>query len=300
MERKVIFVIGATASGKSTFIGENFGNTSAAILNVYDYQQQVYKKAGFEKQIPLGMEFKCLYEANEMLLNDILLHLHQGETVVVEQTLYKAKRRIYYTDKIKAMFPQIIIEIYIMQPSDSLWKSYIKKRDLRGSFQVYKNAADIIEFPNPSEGFDKIFEVSDVGTKMRIDPPNDEIIRLSRKELEEEKKRMQCEAKAENDRKRILSSMHKRPFWHYCECCGKKSFITADQAFNEGWDYPPQIGSFGLLGPRTCGDCEITSTLYWKIHQQALPIVIENSLSDKDLITWKRIKAEPYSLLEKE
>lgn len=300
MEQKIIFVIGATATGKSTFIREKFADAPVSILNVYDYQQQAYANAGFEKQVPLGMEFKCLYEANKNLLTDIQSNLQQGKTVVVEHTLYKAKRRITYIDQIRAMFPEVIIEVYIMKPSDSRWKTYIKERNLSGSFQGYKNTADMIEFPNPSEGFDKIFEVSDVGVQLRMLPPNDQIIQLARKELEEEEVRVQRETEAEKERINLLASMSERPFWHYCECCGKKSFITAEQAFNEGWDYPPQIGSFGLLGPRTCGDCRITDTLYWKIQQQAIPIVIEQSLSDKDLTTWKRIKSEPYSLLEED
>jgi hypothetical protein len=92
--------------------------------------------------------------------------------------------------------------------------------------------------------------------------------------------------------------MNTRPFWHYCEVCGKKEFITADEAFNGGWDYPPQIGSFGMLSPRTCGDCTMENTLYMKINSPGrLPIVFEKELTPEELITWRRIKAEPESLL---
>lgn len=56
----VTFVIGATASGKTTFIQNCFSNNrNTVILNVYDYQQAAYKEAGFGKHIPLGQEFKC-------------------------------------------------------------------------------------------------------------------------------------------------------------------------------------------------------------------------------------------------
>ena len=91
--------------------------------------------------------------------------------------------------------------------------------------------------------------------------------------------------------------MNSRPFWHYCEVCGAKVFCTAQDAFNAGWDYPPQLGTFGFLGPRTCGECDITGTLYWKVQQQALPIVVESMLTEEELKTWKRIKNEPESLL---
>lgn len=92
----VTFVIGATASGKTTFIQNYFSNNrNTVILNVYDYQQAAYKEAGFGKHIPLGQEFKCLYKANENLLVDIIDTLQKGKSVVVEQgtTTEKRKRR---------------------------------------------------------------------------------------------------------------------------------------------------------------------------------------------------------------
>ena len=95
--------------------------------------------------------------------------------------------------------------------------------------------------------------------------------------------------------------MNTRPFWHYCEVCGKKEFITAQDAFDSGWDYPPKMGVFRLLSPRTCGECGIQDTLFWKISRsQGLPIVIEENLTPEELITWKRIKGEPESLLDEE
>ena len=95
--------------------------------------------------------------------------------------------------------------------------------------------------------------------------------------------------------------MKTRKFWHYCEVCGKKAFLTAEEAYNDGWDYPPNIGHFGLLGPRTCGDCLLKDTLFWKVNTSGgLPIVFEGKLSPEELITWRRIKKEPESLLEEE
>lgn len=43
----VTFVIGANATGKSTFIKNHFSDNKAVILDVYDYQQKAYKEAGF-------------------------------------------------------------------------------------------------------------------------------------------------------------------------------------------------------------------------------------------------------------
>ena len=95
--------------------------------------------------------------------------------------------------------------------------------------------------------------------------------------------------------------MKTRPFWHYCEVCGKKEYLTAQEAYDSGWDYPPSFGSFGMLSQRKCGDCGIDKTLWWRITTtQKLPIVFEESLSESELRTWRRIKEEPESLLEDE
>ena len=295
----VTFVIGAPATGKTTFINNHFSDSgNTVILNVYDYQQAAYKEAGFSKNIPLGRhEFKCLYKANQNLLFDIIKALQEGKNVVVEQTLYKAKRRIAYIDAIRNSFENIAIEVYVMCPSDAVWEEHINERKLIDSIQRLRANAKEIEFPNPSEGFDKIYEVINNDIKLRMDDPKPEIVDSARKELSEESQQMKQEEEKAKERLDLLESMNSRPFWHYCEVCGAKVFCTAQDAFNAGWDYPPQLGTFGLLGPRTCGECDITGTLYWKVQQQALPIVMESMLTEEELKTWKRIKNEPESLL---
>lgn len=294
----VTFVIGATASGKTTFIQNHFSNKrNTVILNVYDYQQAAYKEAGFSKHIPLGQEFICLYKANENLLVDIIRALQENKNVVVEQTLYKAKRRIAYIDAIRNLFENIPIEVYVMCPSDDAWEEYINERKLNASVQRLRANANEIEFPNPSEGFDKIYEVINNNIKLRMDELNPKIVDSARKELSEESEQMKQEEEKVKERLNLLESMNSRPFWHYCEVCGKRVFCTDQDAFNAGWDYPPQLGTFGLLGPRTCGECDITGTLYWEVQQQALPIVVESMLTEEKLKTWRRIKNEPESLL---
>lgn len=294
----VTFVIGAPATGKSTFITNHFSDSgNTVILNIYDYQQSAYKEAGFGKQVSLGHEFKCLYKANENLSVDIIKALQEGKNVVVEQTLYKAKRRIAYIDAIRNAVKNITIAVYVMCPSDSVWEAYIIERKLIDSIRRLRANAKEIEFPNPSEGFDEIYEVINNKIKMRMDDPKPEIVDSARKKLSEEAQQMKQEEEKAKERLDLLESMNSRPFWHYCEVCGAKVFCTAQDAFNAGWDYPPQLGAFGFLGPRTCGECDITGTLYWKVQQQALPIVVESMLTEEELKTWKRIKNEPESLL---
>ena len=294
---KLIFVIGATATGKTYFIEQNYRQTDVEILNVYDYQRRVYDEEGIGELVPFGMQFRCLMRANSMLLDDILEKLTQGRDIVVEQTFYRAKRRIAYIDEVRKI-PDVTIEVYVMCPSDALWRSNIRKRDLEGQFESYKNSAKEIEFPNIAEGMDLIYEVVDGKVKLRMDSPRPEILEAARKELAKEREKIRLEYEEEKKKSELLESMKERKFWHYCEVCGKKEFVTAKEAFNDGWDYPPNIGQFGMLGPRTCGDCLMKDTLFWKINTSGrLPVVLENELSLEELVTWRRITGEPESLL---
>lgn len=300
--QRLVFVIGATAAGKTYFIDRKYRDEDVDILNVYDYQQRAYDEAGYGESIPYGEQFRCLMKANRMLLDDIIEKLSQGRDVVVEQTFYKAKRRIAYIDEIRKA-TDVTIEVYVMSPSDALWESNLRKRELEAGFQRYKEDVDGIEFPNAAEGIDAIYEVIDGEIIPRMEPPRPEIPERAREELKQEAERLFSEDEARRKQKELIQSMNERPFWHYCEVCGKKEFITAQEAFDNGWDYPPDIGYFGLLGPRTCGNCQLTDTLYWKVHtgkKIPLPIVVEGELTPKELVTWRRIKAEPESLLIEE
>ena len=301
--QKVSFVMGATASGKTHFIEHFFADKDVDVLNIWDYQQKAYKEAGFENMMPIGVQFRCLLKANDMLLKDILEKLQCGRDVVVEQTFFKAKRRIVYVDAIReSVNAEIEIEIYVIGPSEERWQENLRIRKLEENSGSFEMKAAEIEFPNPIEGFDSIYEVSDDGAKLRLDPPLDEQFLIgARKQIADEKERIEKEDDESRKRKALLESMKTRPFWHHCEVCGKKEFLTAEDAFNRGWDYPPKMGFFGLLGPRTCGNCQMTDTLYWKIQTSGkLPIVMEGDLNDKELTTWRRIKGEPESLLNEE
>lgn len=300
---KVFFVTGATATGKTHFINHHFADQKLSILNIYDYQQKAYEEAGFKDAIPFRSQFRCLKKANEMHLHDMIEELRQGHDVVAEQTFYKAKRRIAYIDAIRKAV-DAKIEIFVMHPSDERWAENIKKRGLTGTLQGYKEQAEKeMEFPNPAEGFDEIYEVRDDEIKLQVDEVRPEIVEQARKELAEEAERISKEDEDRRKQQELLESMNTRRFWHYCEVCGRKEYITAQEAFDTGWDYPPNRGHFGLLGPRTCGRCLLKDTLFWRVNTEKkvpVPVVVDGMLTAEERITWRRIKAEPESLLEEE
>lgn len=81
---------------------------------------------------------------------------------------------------------------------------------------------------------------------------------------------------------------------HICEVCGREEVLTPDEAFEAGWDYPPKMGSFGIVSQRTCPHCPINETVWWDI-------VVEHkdpsTLPKEKKAIIKRILQEPESIL---
>ena len=84
---------------------------------------------------------------------------------------------------------------------------------------------------------------------------------------------------------------------HICEICGKTEILTPEEAFNDGWDYPPRMGGFGIVGLRICGDCPINFTVWWALVPEKKSA---SELSQKQKETIKRIQGEPKSIMPKE
>jgi rubrerythrin len=83
-------------------------------------------------------------------------------------------------------------------------------------------------------------------------------------------------------------NLNKENLYHYvCEVCGKEQDLTEDEAFKAGWDYPPFIGMWGVLSPRTCPNCTIDKTAYWHVITRGTQDIPENHMA-----TIKRVMAE--------
>lgn len=298
---KLIVVAGATATGKSHFIERQFSDGTYEILDALDYQRRIFKENSYKGAVPLRLHRRLLLMADQQLLGDVIAKLCQGKNVVVEHTLLKAKRRLTYMDIQKEQgLDQVTAEVYVLTPTQTEWARRIEQRGLSARAQSIMSQAQDLEFPNEVEGWDRIFQVTDNEVRLRMDPPTPEILEPAREELRQETEALRKEDEEVTRRRALLESMNTRPFFHYCEVCLKTAWLTAEAAFEDGWDYPPKGGRFGLLGPRICGNCRMVDTLYWKVSQQPLPIVVEGELTPAQLVTWRRIKGEPESLLEPE
>lgn len=85
-----------------------------------------------------------------------------------------------------------------------------------------------------------------------------------------------------------------RSFLHICEVCGKTEILTPQEAFDQGWDYPPLMGSFGIVSPRTCPDCGMMDTAWAAI---TLKGIDPEKLPEQHKQTIMRIIQEPDILL---
>ena len=85
-----------------------------------------------------------------------------------------------------------------------------------------------------------------------------------------------------------------KKYIHVCEVCGRRESLTPEEAYEEGWDYPPKMGAFGILSPRTCPFCSIDKTSWWAI---AVEHKSKEELTDEQLETIRRVKNEPDSII---
>jgi hypothetical protein len=78
-------------------------------------------------------------------------------------------------------------------------------------------------------------------------------------------------------------------FEHVCEVCGKTAILTSGEAYWSGWDYPPEMGVFGVISPRTCERCGLDATVWWALQMNKLTL---DDLTPDQLQTIARIRNE--------
>lgn len=83
-------------------------------------------------------------------------------------------------------------------------------------------------------------------------------------------------------------------YLHVCEVCGVTEKLTPSQAFEQGWDYPPNMGVWGVISPRTCGDCGTDGTVWWAVVVDKKTV---DDLTEQQVATVERILGEPESIM---
>lgn len=295
----VKLVIGVPASGKTHWINSWKEFEDVVQLDIYNYQQMVRKEFTDEEYISSHDTYRILFEANERIIKDIVSFVQAGKDVVVEHTLYKMKRRLQIIDAIRKV-SDTPIEIYLMQPSDEQLQKNCELKDTEDEymFSRAKRQMEDVEFPSVKEGFAKTFYVKDGQIEEYKSEISNELLVEARKEIENEQEKMRVETEQEIAFEKAVEETKTKPFWHICEGCGKRELLTSKAAYEEGWDYPGADGlykdrkyfGFKTIAPRTCGECSITSSIFWKM-------MSGEDLSDADQKGLERIKNEPMSLL---
>lgn len=84
---------------------------------------------------------------------------------------------------------------------------------------------------------------------------------------------------------------HERVHEFVCENCGQVEHLSNFEAFMAGWDYPPFMGMWGVVMPRTCPGCYIGETAWWKL------TVTHEELTQKQIAFCTAIAAEDVAAL---
>lgn len=141
----VIFVIGPSCAGKSTFIANRYPNLKK--IDLYDYQSYLLERKFYTIQDILKSYEDCKNAVVEAVKNN--------EDIVLEHTMLKAIRRKEYIDAIREV-SDTPIGVVVIYPSDD---KILEHADKRGVFMTQNELNDyreIFEEPKFSEGFSKI------------------------------------------------------------------------------------------------------------------------------------------------
>lgn len=295
----VKLVIGVPASGKTHWINNCKEFTDMEKLDIYLYQQLVRKEFTDEEYTSSHDTYRILFEANERIITDIVDLVKDGKDVVVEHTLYKMKRRLQIIDAIRKV-DDVPIEIYLMQPSDEQLQKNCELKDAEDEymFSRAKRQMEDIELPSVDEGFAKTFYVKDGRVEEYRAGVSDEQLVEARREIEDEQESIRAEREQEIAFEKAVEETKTKRFLHICDGCGKREFLTSKEAFEDGWDYPGADGlykdrkyfGFRTIAPRTCGECGITTSIFWKM-------MSGENLTDEDKKGLERIQNEPMCLL---
>lgn len=137
----IVFVMGPSCGGKSTFIKKNFPNFKK--IDLYDFE------------IENGFSVEAIMQAYEECKNALIDAIKNGENVVMEHTLLKAIRREVYIKAVKEVTDEPIIG-YFLCPSDKELNSNAKRRMISFWKGELANIREVMELPTTEEGFSEV------------------------------------------------------------------------------------------------------------------------------------------------
>lgn len=137
----IIFVMGPSCAGKSTFIKKNFPDYKK--IDLYDFE------------IENGFSVEAIMQAYEECKNALVESIKNKENVVMEHTLLKAIRRKVYIEAVKEITDEPIVGYFIC-PSDDELKANAKRRMISFWKDELNNIREIMELPTTKEGFNEV------------------------------------------------------------------------------------------------------------------------------------------------
>lgn len=293
--KTINIIMGPSFSGKKVFANEHFPNY--AVISLGDYQRHLFSAYG-DKYISFEDHYSILLKAQEKLKDDLLESIVKEVPTVMLHTLYMRKRRMALIKEIRTV-TNAPIDIYLMQPSDEQILAYIEADTERSiTLEVVKSELRQIETPSTEEGFAHVYAVTENGVQDWSNIPVTEHILGAQTEVTYK----EVDSLDIIDKENPTGFGEDEPFLHICECCGRTEVLTAKEGYENGWDMPGKGGiypesCFGVITPRTCGNCSITDTLYWQVAVEKKPI---KDLEERHLKTLERILQEPEILRVKQ
>jgi len=145
---RIVFVIGPTNCGKSTFVQENFPD--AKVIDMLNYQQMLYPYDGKDT-------IEVALERYEQAKDALQLAIRNGEdTIVLEHTLLRKERRPMYINAVREL-TDAPIECYAIVPSKNYYYQLSKclKNTNKLAYQYYLANLDIFDIPTEEE-FDMV------------------------------------------------------------------------------------------------------------------------------------------------
>lgn len=143
--KEVVFVIGVSCAGKSTYIKKYYSDYKK--VDLYDYQRK-------------AMSVADVWQSYEDCKQELIESMKTCDKVVMEHTLLKKIRRIPYIEAVR-QFEDVHLTCVLINPSVDRILENEELRGLHKSREGILDNLEILEIPEDGDGFDKIIIVND-------------------------------------------------------------------------------------------------------------------------------------------